>query len=77
MLRTRLKLLLMLPLPGLMLLAACQTTATRTFETDVSQACGGALKPIRYSRDDTRETRRQIVGLNAAIESLCRDARDE
>ncbi|PTW62039.1 hypothetical protein C8N35_10172 [Breoghania corrubedonensis] len=75
--RTRPRLRLLPPLLGLMLLAGCQTTATRTFETDVSDACGGVLQPIRYSRNDTRETRRQIAGLNAAIESLCGDARNE
>jgi hypothetical protein len=52
----------------LLLLAACRTT-TPISATDASCL---AYEPIRYSRTDTAETRRQIIEHNAAWDALCR-----
>lgn len=57
----------LVPLAAL-LLTACQTT-TPTSVTDT--ACL-AFEPIRYSRKDTEETKRQIRGHNAAWDVLCK-----
>jgi len=48
------------------LLSSCQTTSTGGTEV----ACQ-AFEPITYSSRDTAETRRQIVGHNAAFDALC------
>ena len=58
------------PLALLPLLATCQTT-TPTSAIDVSCL---AYEPIRYSRHDTEETRRQIVEHNAAWDAVCKTA---
>jgi hypothetical protein len=53
------------------MLAACQAT-TRTSEIEAAAEAGGAPAvcrvwlPIRYSRSDTPETQRQVIGENAA-----------
>jgi hypothetical protein len=60
----RLALLAMLPL-----LAACKTT-TPISVTDTSCL---AYEPIRYSRTDSEETRRQIIEHNAAWTALCKN----
>lgn len=44
---------------------------TRTYATD-TVACT-SFQPITYSRHDTKETRRQIVGHNAAYAAICED----
>lgn len=49
---------------------ACQTTATRTSAIDTRAACE-AFPAISYSRQDTPETRRQIVQHNAANAAVC------
>lgn len=62
---------------SLMLTAGCQTTRTQTSETSqiasltVADFCK-AFPNISYSRTDTQETRRQIVGFNAARDALCK-----
>ena len=48
-------------------LAACKTT-TPIAATDTSCL---AYEPIRYSRNDSEETRRQIIEHNAAWDALC------
>ena len=55
-------------LVALPLLAACKTT-TPTSVTDTSCL---AFEPIRASRTDTKETREQIKGHNAAWDALCK-----
>lgn len=71
------KLALLAVLP---LIAACKTTtpiaATDTFlsgrvQTSNPESCL-AYEPIRYSRSDTAETRRQIIEHNAAFDALCK-----
>lgn len=56
-----------------MSLTGCLTTATPTSETDlISKRVVCQLFPERsYSRNDTIETRRHIVGDNAAKRELC------
>lgn len=60
-----------LPLVGLLsallTLVACETT-TQTAGT--SAACL-AFEPMTYSSRDTPETKREIVGHNAALAALC------
>ena len=55
-------------LAALPLLQACATT-TPISVTDTSCL---AYEPIRYSRKDTEQTRRQIVQHNAAWDALCK-----
>jgi len=60
---------------GLMILAACQTMQTPTLETEdapksINKACL-IFEQISYSRTDTEETRREIVGHNAAHNCYC------
>lgn len=56
-----------------MSLTGCLTTATPISETDlISKRVVCQLFPERtYSRNDTTETRRHIIGDNAAKRSLC------
>jgi len=55
----------------LMLVTGCQTTTTPTSAIDKRVYC--ELFPERsYSRHDTEETRRHIVGDNAAKRELCK-----
>jgi hypothetical protein len=49
-------------------LAACKTTIPISV-TDTSCL---AYEPIRYSRKDSEETRRQIIEHNAAWDALCK-----
>ena len=49
-------------------LAACKTTPPISV-TDTSCL---AYEPIRYSRKDSEETRRQIIEHNAAWDALCK-----
>lgn len=52
----------------------CQTTKTPISATsfvEVATICE-AFPNITYSRQDTPETRRQIVGFNAARDALCK-----
>ena len=51
-----------------LLLAACKTTTP----ISVTDASCLAYEPIRYSRTDTAETRRQIIEHNAAWDALCK-----
>ena len=69
----RRKRLVMQLLPILIGVAACQTTATPISATSgLRAACGfPPVKAISYSRTDTAETRRQLVGHNAAVEAIC------
>ena len=55
-------------LAALLLLPACKTT-TPTAVTDTSCV---AYEPIRYSREDSEETRGQIIEHNAAWDALCK-----
>jgi len=50
------------------LLPACKTTIPISV-TDTSCL---AYEPIRYSRKDSEETRRQIIEHNAAWDALCK-----
>ena len=67
------KRLVMLLIANSMMLGGCQTTMTRTSETDlISREIVCRMFPERsYSRNDTIETRRHIVGDNAAKRELC------
>lgn len=47
------------------------TTMTPTSVIEPSVACE-AFPPITYSRKDTGETQRQIIGFNAARNAFCR-----
>ena len=58
---------------SLISVTGCQTMKTPTSVTDADHVACTAFQPITYSRDDTRETRRQIVGHNAAYAALCGD----
>ncbi len=60
----------MMLVPLMMLVAACQTTKTNTSETSRNVTCE-AFQPIRYSRTDTEQTRRQIVQHNAVWDEIC------
>ena len=51
--------------------AGCQTSRTRTSEIDARTVCA-LTAIIKYSRDDTAETRRQIVMNNAALAEICK-----
>ena len=55
----------------LMMLTGCQTTMTPTYETSGVQVACDSFELITYSRMDTMETRRQIVGHNATWGLLC------
>jgi len=65
--------LVMMLTVSLMSLTGCLTTATPTSETDlISKRVICQLLPERsYSRNDTIETRRHIIGDNAAKRELC------
>jgi len=56
-----------------MIMTGCQTIPTGTLETkDHNQICErGFLNPISYSRNDTIETRREIVIHNAKVDCYC------
>ena len=60
-----------LPLVGLLsailTLVACETTQT----AGTSSAVCLAFAPITYSRTDTIETQRQVIGHNAAFAEMC------
>lgn len=47
------------------------TTTTQTSVTDVQAVCE-AFPAITYSRKDTGETQRQVIGFNAARNEICR-----
>ena len=53
-----------------MLITGCTTALISTAAIDVRVICK-AFPPIKYSRRDTDETQRQIVGYNAARDALC------
>jgi len=57
--------------------SACLTTAcsTSTFEINgpTDSACK-SFKIIRASKQDTADTKRQVIGHNRAYEAICREA---
>jgi hypothetical protein len=55
-------------LAALPLLAACKTTTP----ISVTDASCLAYEPIRYSRTDSEQTRRQIIEHNAAWDAICK-----
>ena len=68
----------LLLLLSLTMLAACQTMMTPIGGTEklpvselVSRVACSAFSPITYAKHDTPETRRQIVGHNAAWGAVC------
>jgi hypothetical protein len=67
------KLVLLAVLP---LLAACQTTIpTSGIETSIVDTSCAVFEPIRASRSDTEETRKQVKAHNAAWDAICKGAK--
>ena len=64
--------LVALLLTSLTSVTGCQTMKTPISGTDEPTVACAAFAAISYSRDDTKETRRQIVGHNAAYDALCK-----
>jgi hypothetical protein len=60
------------PLAALLLTACQGTTPTSGIETRIVDTSCAAFEPIRASRTDTEDTRRQVKAHNAAWDALCK-----
>jgi hypothetical protein len=61
------------PLAAVLAMAGCQATIpTSGIETRVVDTSCAAFEPIRASRTDTEETRRQVKAHNAAWDAICK-----
>jgi hypothetical protein len=60
------------PLAALLLTACQATIPTSGIEMRIVDTSCAAFEPIRASRTDTDETRRQVKAHNAAWDALCK-----
>lgn len=58
-------------LTPLLILTACQTSQTKTLETEGTHSACNIFESITYSRNDTALTRKQIIAHNAVYDWLC------
>lgn len=59
------------PTTPAVLLSACLLTGCATVTPEIADSGCRSFKPISSSKQDTEQTRRQIVGHNRAFDAIC------